>query len=243
MRAGARGRPIEESRSGLDPRSDYQESGACPFRTVTPEQARKGRPQLLCLDPHHRTLLKRSVQSSVHSCTCPRELLAALDANPDLMVLLDNCPAAKECCLDPLEEVLVRVRQRIRAARAKAQELNPGTADDRPSYNESATRSYLLGACQRLTHESTQSLSLDRLASYLRMSPRKVNRSFHRAGLASPVRQSRHLSLLSAYRDIQSSNRSISEIAEDLHYQDASSFSRAFKRTFGVAPSMLRRID
>jgi len=47
--------------------------------------------------------------------------------------------------------------------------------------------------------------------------------------------------LLEAFERIQGSAISIEAIADDLHYHDRSSFSRAFRRVFGVYPGAVRR--
>lgn len=82
--------------------------------------------------------------------------------------------------------------------------------------------------------------TLQGMAQEMCMTPRTLNRQLARNGvsykeLADAQRKSRAEQLL------RETNWSIDRIAEALGYADPSNFNRAFRRWFGVAPSVLRR--
>jgi AraC-like DNA-binding protein len=58
-------------------------------------------------------------------------------------------------------------------------------------------------------------------------------------GLA-PMQAVRRQRLREAFERIQTSSISIEAIADELHYYDRASFSRAFRRAFGLYPGSLR---
>jgi AraC-like DNA-binding protein len=86
----------------------------------------------------------------------------------------------------------------------------------------------------------TATPSLEQAALELCMTPRTLNRHLARYGvsfkeLADTQRKSRAEQLL------RETNWSIDRIAEALGYGDPSNFNRAFRRWFGVAPSVFRQ--
>lgn len=82
-------------------------------------------------------------------------------------------------------------------------------------------------------------VTLERLAHELHMSPRSLRRHLHNVGVsyktlfeAERKRQ--------AMKQVQLGTIPLDKLAEDLGYQNASSFSRAFKRWFGSSPQQYK---
>ena len=105
---------------------------------------------------------------------------------------------------------------------------------------EESLRSRLEDACHRLESGGAGPARLDQLAEYLGVSARQANRCFHAVGLASPMKEIRRRRLREALDQIQSSSRTLEEIAAEFNYYDGSSLSRALKRAFGFSPMVLR---
>lgn len=83
-------------------------------------------------------------------------------------------------------------------------------------------------------------LSLDRLAAIACLSPCHFHRIF-RAMVGEPLGQYvQRIRLETAAVHLQTSNRSVIEIALDAGYESAAAFSRAFEQRFGLAPTECR---
>ncbi|NRA23993.1 MAG: AraC family transcriptional regulator ligand-binding domain-containing protein [Oleispira sp.] len=82
-------------------------------------------------------------------------------------------------------------------------------------------------------------VSLDKLAEQLCMSPRTLSRQlkFRRCTYKSILEDERKRS---ARIMIQERDISLNQLASQLGYQDTSSFSRAFKRWFGISPNQYK---
>lgn len=84
-------------------------------------------------------------------------------------------------------------------------------------------------------------LSIESICAIQGISPRSLNRLFVSEGM-TPIRWLWKKRLEGAYKAItQGRPLSITEIAYDFGFRDASHFSRAFKREFGHAPSSVSR--
>lgn len=93
-------------------------------------------------------------------------------------------------------------------------------------------------------HLDDENLSLEAIASELSLSTRYVNKLFEREGV-STARWIRIRRLGRCRADLENPekrNQSISEIAFDNGFGNISSFNRAFKSQFNVAPSAMRNI-
>jgi len=82
-------------------------------------------------------------------------------------------------------------------------------------------------------------ISLESLAEQLCMSPRTLSRQLksHNISYKTILEEERKKSAIDKIRD---QHIPLEKVAEQLGYQDASSFSRAFKKWFGVAPNKFR---
>lgn len=78
-------------------------------------------------------------------------------------------------------------------------------------------------------------VSLEHLAENLHMSPRSLRRHLHNHGVNYKTLLENERKRL-ALKRIEANDSSLDDIAHELGYLNASSFSRAFKRWFGVAP-------
>jgi AraC-like DNA-binding protein len=105
---------------------------------------------------------------------------------------------------------------------------------------EISLRDRVEDACHRLEQSEAAPARLGLLAEYLGISPRQANRCFHAVGLSSPMKEIRRRRLREALDLIQTSSRTLEEIAADFNYYDGSSLSRALKRAFGLPPIELR---
>jgi AraC family transcriptional regulator len=86
----------------------------------------------------------------------------------------------------------------------------------------------------------SEALSLDRLAAIACLSPCHFHRIF-RAMTGEPLWQHvQRIRLETAAVHLQTSNRSVLEIALDAGYESAAGFTRAFEQRFGLAPTECR---
>ncbi len=82
--------------------------------------------------------------------------------------------------------------------------------------------------------------TLNEVAEACHVDPAYLCRLFQRFGRERPSRYLLHLRLNRAAELIQNSGMMIREVSETLGFSDPYNFSRAFRRTFGVAPGHLR---
>jgi AraC-like DNA-binding protein len=85
--------------------------------------------------------------------------------------------------------------------------------------------------------------TLEELATRSGMSRTAFAERFRDAMGDTPLAYLRALRMQSAMRILSGTEKTVEEIARDVGYDDASSFSRAFKRSAGVAPKDFRRRD
>lgn len=85
-------------------------------------------------------------------------------------------------------------------------------------------------------------LSLDELAFICGLSLSTFKRNFQAIYQDSPARYIRKRRMEAAKEWLQSTSMTVSEIAYKLSFNDPAVFSKAFKNTFGYAPSSLREI-
>jgi AraC family transcriptional regulator len=110
--------------------------------------------------------------------------------------------------------------------------VRPDTLHD---YHERLNR-VLIFIDQRRSEE----LSLDRLAGVACLSPCHFHRIF-RAMVGEPLGQHvQRVRLETAAVQLQTSSRSVMEVALDAGYESAAAFSRAFEQRFGLAPTECR---
>jgi AraC-like DNA-binding protein len=166
--------------------------------------------------------------------------MRALDQNPDRPIVADSCPASLPCCRRFAAAVQAKIWLACRRDR-----LAHACQPPDPARTQSLPR--LQGPSQSpgstLSETEDETASLRELARLFEVSPRHLHRLFRLAGLASPMREFRRQRLLSAYRELQFSKESLEELAEHSGFHDGATFSRAFKRAFGVSPGRLRPSD
>lgn len=86
-----------------------------------------------------------------------------------------------------------------------------------------------------------ESISLSDLAHTARMSPFHLSRVFHRVVGKRLHQYLVELRLRESVQEIVRSTRSLTDIGLDMGFSTPSHFSTAFKKTFGIAPSQLRK--
>ncbi len=84
-------------------------------------------------------------------------------------------------------------------------------------------------------------LTLERLAQQAGLSWRHMERLFARELGCSPREHYQHLRLEHGRRLLLTTNRPVLDIALGSGFASSSTFTRAFRRHFGVTPSQLRR--
>ena|SRR2546425_7273301 len=195
---------------------------------------------LVCLDPAHGLQIHKESRADLFVASCPLQVKHYLDEHPRHLVILDRCRASLRCCRRPLGELQNRIHQVVHGNPERMGLTHP------PELLQSRQTGHLLTyqvqeAYRQLGGRSPQRITLRDLADLFAVSPRQLNRLFHLAVGIAPMQAFRRQRLLEAFQQIQASSRSIEAIAEDLHYHDRSSFSRAFRRAFGFYPGMLKK--
>lgn len=84
-------------------------------------------------------------------------------------------------------------------------------------------------------------ISIEELAATLAISRRSLERRFKAATGNTVLEYIQRLKIEAAKKLIESSNRSVSEVAADVGYADLPSFRRLFNRTTGMTPTEYRR--
>ncbi|HLP09957.1 MAG TPA: AraC family transcriptional regulator [Opitutaceae bacterium] len=114
--------------------------------------------------------------------------------------------------------------------------MTPNRATTLHDYHERLNRVLL-----HIDRHRGEELTLDRLAEVACLSPCHFHRIF-RAMVGEPLGQYvQRVRLETAAVQLQTSTRTVLEIALDAGYESAAAFSRAFEQRFGVAPSECRR--
>jgi AraC family transcriptional activator of mtrCDE len=83
--------------------------------------------------------------------------------------------------------------------------------------------------------------TLDELASYASASRASLVRMFQKTVRMAPVEFLAELRLSLARRRLSATTLSLAQIAAEIGYRSESSFSRAFRRRFGVTPGETRK--
>ena len=88
----------------------------------------------------------------------------------------------------------------------------------------------------------TQSIQIAELARQFQLSARSLNRRFKQATNTTPLQYLQDLRIAQAKELLKQSNLVISEIADQVGYQDASYFTGLFKKVNSVTPNEYRRL-
>ncbi len=114
--------------------------------------------------------------------------------------------------------------------------MTPNRATTLHDYHERLNRVLL-----HIARHRGEELTLDRLAAVACLSPCHFHRIF-RAMVGEPLGQHvQRVRLETAVVQLQTSTRSVLEIALDAGYESAAAFARAFAQRFGVSPTQCRR--
>ena len=116
--------------------------------------------------------------------------------------------------------------------------LAPGTSAHPPA--RAGGDRLVDGALARMAATVEAPLPVDAIAAELGCGPRELSRRFDRALGAPPGTVYRRIRLLAARRMVERGGAPVAEVATRCGYADASAFTRAFRREFGVAPRALR---
>lgn len=88
----------------------------------------------------------------------------------------------------------------------------------------------------------TESIQIAELARQFQLSARSLNRRFKQASNTTPLAYLQELRIAQAKELLKQSNLVISEIADQVGYQDASYFTGLFKKINSVTPNEYRRL-
>ncbi|MEE4331075.1 MAG: helix-turn-helix domain-containing protein [Wenzhouxiangella sp.] len=107
------------------------------------------------------------------------------------------------------------------------------------------SRSRVLRGLERarraMEDDPSENWSTATLASLAGQSRSAFSRSFSSVYGIGPRRMLEHYRMELALRELDQGNRALTELAQDCGYSDLPTFSKAFRRRFGVAPSKWRR--
>ena len=84
-------------------------------------------------------------------------------------------------------------------------------------------------------------LSVARMAEWVHVSPRTLQRRFQAATGESPIRYLQKLRLSKAQERLENSLQPLEEIVSEVGYEDLASFRKLFQRHFGLSPSRYRQ--
>lgn len=84
-------------------------------------------------------------------------------------------------------------------------------------------------------------LSVEKMAEWVHVSPRTLQRRFQIATGESPIRYLQKLRLSKAQERLENSLRPLEEIVAEIGYEDLSSFRKLFRQHFGLSPSGYRQ--
>lgn len=97
----------------------------------------------------------------------------------------------------------------------------------------------VLGEIQR---NFKKPLNINGLSEKAAMSPSSFYRSFRKTMGVSPIEYILSLRLTHARNLLESSDKNISEIAEESGFQDSNYFTRMFRKKFGISPRAFRKL-
>lgn len=133
---------------------------------------------------------------------------------------------------------------RARMCAVAAQYLIMKIGDAMLPYDETAGRAFeTYQRCRRFIEENHGSVcNLREVAEACHVNMSHLCRLFQRFGRETPNRYLQHLRLNLAVELLQGSSRPIKEVASLLGFSDPFSFSRAFRRAFGLSPGRARMV-
>lgn len=112
-----------------------------------------------------------------------------------------------------------------------------------PCWSQSIQDAQVQKAVQALHADCARQWTLDALASHAGLSRTSLAERFRKTMGNTPLNYLRTVRMQKAMGALSNSERSLEQIAQEVGYQDAFSFSKVFKRTLGLAPRDFRRQD
>lgn len=103
--------------------------------------------------------------------------------------------------------------------------------------------SLVLKAVQAMHDDCAHAWTLDKLAQHAGLSRTSLAERFRESMGNTPLNYLRTVRMQKAMAALVESERSLEQIAQEVGYTDAFSFSKVFKRTVGMAPRDFRRQD
>jgi AraC-like DNA-binding protein len=114
---------------------------------------------------------------------------------------------------------------------------------ERPCWSQSIQDPQVQKAVQALHEDCARQWTLEALASHAGLSRTSLAERFRKTMGNTPLNYLRTVRMQKAMAALGESQRSLEQIAQEVGYQDAFSFSKVFKRTVGVAPRAFRQQD
>ena len=114
---------------------------------------------------------------------------------------------------------------------------------ERPCWSRSIQDPQVQKAVQALHEDCARQWTLEALASHAGLSRTSLAERFRKTMGNTPLNYLRTVRMQKAMGVLSASERSLEQIAQEVGYQDAFSFSKVFKRTVGIAPRDFRRQD
>jgi transcriptional regulator GlxA family with amidase domain len=114
---------------------------------------------------------------------------------------------------------------------------------ERPCWSQSIQDPQVEKAVQAMHEDCARQWTLSALASLSGLSRTGLAERFRKSMGNTPLNYLRMVRMQKAISVLSESERSLEQIAQEVGYQDAFSFSKVFKRTMGVAPRDFRRQD
>lgn len=114
---------------------------------------------------------------------------------------------------------------------------------EQPCWSQSIQDPQVQKAVQALHEDCARQWTLETLASHAGLSRTSLAERFRKTMGNTPLHYLRTVRMQKAMGVLSTSERSLEQIAQEVGYQDAFSFSKVFKRTVGIAPRDFRRQD
>ena len=114
---------------------------------------------------------------------------------------------------------------------------------ERPCWSQAIQDPQVQKAVQALHADCARQWTLEALASHAGLSRTSLAERFRKTMGNTPLNYLRTVRIQKAMGVLSASERSLEQIAQEVGYQDAFSFSKVFKRTVGIAPRAFRQQD
>jgi transcriptional regulator GlxA family with amidase domain len=135
--------------------------------------------------------------------------------------------------------------QELAALCSKAMLIDPNRKAQAPyiifNFQKNHSDSDILEAQKWMENQFSQtSVSIDKVAKYLGMSPRNFNRRFKNATGDTPNNYLQRVRVESAKRMLETTRKTIDEISYQVGYEDSNSFRKIFRKYTQLSPNLYR---